>query len=507
MIEDTTEDKPTGTVRNSIDPAHSRPLDVHVFSEHPEVSIIIEGIWKENFAVQFAATSRKGGAKPKSDYRQQLRVLILDLYVAWKTDPGLCIGVHLSNTAWNTNSRYNALRLSRVIPLLVHRLAEVGLIDLAKGSYSGPGAPTNRTARMIAAEPLCVLFRQAHFGLQHIHTAYAKEVIIMHDDSKAGREVEYKDSDQTQEMRTALQAYNQLLSRTFVDVPDQVEPHLERPIRQGPRTGEIMKVAICSAENHVRRVFNREDWTCGGRYFGGWWQQVGSEFRKRVHINGRPTVEVDYQALHIAILNAGHGKKTIGDPYALAEGLIPETTPREQRKLVKKLVLMALNAKDRATACQAFRQGCAVGSAGKTMTNKELLVVLDAFAERHPHLKDDLCADRGISLMNVDSQIASHVIDRLTQEGIPVLCVHDSFIIDYEKAEYLKQVMVDATQQVIGCRVTVSWNYMGLDETAKHTPDYLEDYITFRHRDPCRQYSTRQRLFTERVAYLDSAAE
>ena len=82
MIEDFMEDKSTDTVPNSIDPAHSRPLDVHVFSEHPEATVIVEGIWKENFAVQFAATSRKGGAKPKSDYRQQLRVLILDLYVA-----------------------------------------------------------------------------------------------------------------------------------------------------------------------------------------------------------------------------------------------------------------------------------------------------------------------------------------------------------------------------------------------------------------------------------------
>ena len=328
----------------------------------------------------------------------------------------------------------------------------------------------------------------------------------MHDDRGNAREVEYEDTDDTNRMREEVRAYNHLLSRTFIDVPDQVATHLERPIKLGPRAGEIVRVPVCTLENQVRRVFNREDWTCGGRYFGGWWQQVGSEFRKGNHINGRPTVEVDYQALHIAILNAGHGQPTTGDPYGLAEGLFPDTTAREQRKLVKRLILVALNAKDRTTACQAFRQGCPVGSKAKTMKNSALLVVLDAFAERHPHLADDLCADRGIRLMNVDSQIASYVINRLTQEGIPVLCIHDSFIVDYGRAGYLKQVMDKATREVIGCRVAVSWNYMGLDETERQSPDYLEDYIAFRHRDRRHQSASRQRLFNERVAYLEASA-
>ncbi|MEO9864826.1 MAG: hypothetical protein ABJM61_06145 [Yoonia sp.] len=71
---------------------------------------------------------------------------------------------------------------------------------------------------------------------------------------------------------------------------------------------------------------------------------------------------------------------------------------------------------------------------------------------------------------------------------------------------YLKQVMYEATREVIGCRVAVSWNYMGLDETEQQSPDYLEDYIAFRHKDRRHQSASRQRLFNERVAYPEASA-
>ena len=87
-----------------INPSYSRPFDVHRYSDHSEIENLVKAIWIANFSDRHCAISRKGGAKPKSDYKQQLKVLILDLYVAWKTDPGLSIGVHLSNTAWHTGS-------------------------------------------------------------------------------------------------------------------------------------------------------------------------------------------------------------------------------------------------------------------------------------------------------------------------------------------------------------------------------------------------------------------
>lgn len=165
---------------------------------------------------------------------------------------------------------------------------------------------------------------------------------------------------------------------------------------------------------------------------------------------------------------------------------------------------MALNARDRSTACKAFRQDADVGSKEKSMTNKELLRVLDAFAEKHPFLADGLCSDQGIRLMNVDSRIAAKVINFFTRRGIPVLCVHDSFLINYRRAAQLKAVMETVSKFETGRIVKLSNNYLGLDEMERHSPELVEDYIESRHRDRCSEYRIRQRLFGERVSYLRS---
>jgi len=144
-----------------INPRHSRPLDVHRWSDHPEVNGLVGEVWDRIF--QGEQEGSKPGPKPKARPRDMLKVVLLDLYVAWKTDPELSIGVDLNLRKWVTGSRYNALHLSRAVPGIIHRLEDVGLIDLSVGSYAGPGASTNRTARIRAAEPLRAKFREARF--------------------------------------------------------------------------------------------------------------------------------------------------------------------------------------------------------------------------------------------------------------------------------------------------------------------------------------------------------
>ena len=326
----------------------------------------------------------------------------------------------------------------------------------------------------------------------------------MHGKGSGKREVEHKDTTETNRMRYWLKDYNALLARTFIDIPDQVEPFVIRPIKKGPQQGNLIRVPICSWDNDVNRIFNRNNWDCGGRFYGGWWQGMGSELRKKIHINGQPTIEVDYSAQHIAILSARHGVTVTGDPYELDADLLPGFNRGDQRKVVKLLVLMAINATDRNAACQAFRQTSPIGSVARSMKNVELLRVLDAFIKKFPHLKEDLCSDQGIRLMKTDSEIAFHVINGMTIRGIPVLCVHDSFIVDYSHGQLLKGFMSGISEEVVGHPISISNNYQGLDEVRANDPELVADYVRMRHIDPCPQYQARQRLFAERVAYCRS---
>ena len=100
-------DKPeNNTISNAqIDPNHSKPLDVHKWSDHPEINKLVDDL---RLQVVEPALGGKSNNKGKSDPKRQLKVLLLDLYVAWLDDPTLSVGINFNNNAYTVNSRNNA---------------------------------------------------------------------------------------------------------------------------------------------------------------------------------------------------------------------------------------------------------------------------------------------------------------------------------------------------------------------------------------------------------------
>jgi hypothetical protein len=111
---------------------HSRPLDVHRWSDHPEANKFVGKIWREHFDYKFGKTGK--GKRPKALQRDQLKVLLLDLYLAWTQDPSLRIGVGMAKSSYKPNSRYNALHISDIPPTLIHHAINVGLIEWKVGN-------------------------------------------------------------------------------------------------------------------------------------------------------------------------------------------------------------------------------------------------------------------------------------------------------------------------------------------------------------------------------------
>ena len=156
-----------------------------------------------------------------------------------------------------------------------------------------------------ASKPLQAVFAAARFSREDIVRTASQECIILKGTDDPGdnsKPVEYKDSDETNRMRAELTAYNAVLADAFIDLPSLEEALIEREITTGKDTGRTAKVPLDHHHHFVRRIFSRGDWGLNGRFYGGWWQQIGSEYRKQILINDTPTVEVDFKGLHIAIL-------------------------------------------------------------------------------------------------------------------------------------------------------------------------------------------------------------
>lgn len=448
---------------NGKDLNNSRPLDVHRWSEHPEVNQFVQTIWLL-IESQIKTTTR--GRPQRAPQKKQFKVLLLDLYLCWQEDPEQSLGVHMSASGYKENSRYNALHISSKTIQIVQALHQEGLIDWHKGSEAA-----RRVTRIWPTDKLVQYFQRTTFKPQEIIIQYKQECIILNDQVVELRDdeevtltkaIEYSDDDHRDiyKWRSDLEAYNSLLERSYVDIWWLKGPWIKRTTKKG----KTVRQRIDQNHKFVRRVFYRGSWELGGRFHGGWWQQVGSTFRKGILINDSRTVEVDYSGMHVSIAYALEGHQPPEDPYTLPLKL-KGYTAQEQRALVKGLVLMAINAQTLPKAYAAFRAEQPKGSKQRKITNIQLQDMISLFLDHHPMLLNYIGRDKGVELMRIDGNITARVINHFTSQGIPVLTVHDSYIVNQEHDTTLMDQMNRAASKELGTKINLKAEGLGKGQT------------------------------------------
>ena len=145
---DTPENNPISN--DQIDPNHSKPLDVHTWSDHPKINKLVDELW---FQVVEPALGGKSNNKGKSNPKRQLKVLLLDLYVAWLDDPNLCIGVNRNSNAYKVDTRYNALNSSIWDPMNNWFDNSVGRFQL-NANTNETSAPVNANSLTSSRHPI-----------------------------------------------------------------------------------------------------------------------------------------------------------------------------------------------------------------------------------------------------------------------------------------------------------------------------------------------------------------
>ena len=420
----------------SISLNNSRMLDVHTWSEHPEVNGFVDAIYHGIFA------------KRNSQIRRtHVKVLLLDLYVNWCDDENRYLSFSRNNNDYESGSRYNELHISRVTIVVVDTLVKAGLVEHEKGFYDRHKG-TGKLSRIRSTEALRAMFRDARFSVFDISNHSDRLTVELRSadpGSKKFQPIEYEPDERTETMSRSIEAYNSLLSRTFIDIPVLETNRIE--IANGS------PVFVNQRDKFVRRIFNRGSFDCGGRFFGGWWQRCPKEWRPKIFLNDQPTNEIDFSGLHIVMLYAEAGVpywEAVGsDPYGIP---VPDflDDQSQTRNIAKSLMLVLINATSVTKAYAAFRDKAETGSYEKRMTNDQLDIIRQSLAERHPTIQDSLGSDAGIRLMNRDSEITSLIINAFTEKEIPLLTLHDSYLVPDGYEDILIEEMGSAFEAVMG---------------------------------------------------------
>jgi len=205
--------------------------------------------------------------------------------------------------------------------------------------------------------------------------------------------------------------------------------------------------------NHVclRRVFSRGSMERGGRFYGGWWQFIPSEFREFITINGLATVEIDFSELHPRLLYMSQNlAPPTGDLYdvgLLVDGKTYDAKVepyKTQRGIVKEVFNALLNDESGSYRLSTKK----VKQIGLSFGKLKKLIL-----KRHPPLKAVLGKGVGLGFQYIDSQIAEQVMLELLGKGITCLPVHDSFVVPRHQGQELTVAMNKAFASITGANM------------------------------------------------------
>ncbi len=287
-----------------------------------------------------------------------------------------------------------------------------------------------------------------------------KETIILRDSDK--NEIDKcDDNTNVKRMRLQLTKYNKLLEKSFIDIQRYDAPRILIKPKRRRRSDEPKYVNISHHDKFLRRVFNNSSFDEGGRFYGGWWQRIDGKIRKDIRINNIATVEIDYSAIHVIMLYALMGidywSKFTKDPYDINICFV--NNPEHSRKIIKLLLLLAINANDEDSLFKAFRNEHDYETMRYEFTNERLSKILTDIKKEHHPIAHKICSGEGIKLMNYDSMIVEYILDDFIKRDTAILTVHDSFVVQLGEENRLHDLMKEAFERVMKVnKVKVKYN-------------------------------------------------
>lgn len=390
----------------TINLAEAQLLDVHRKTDYPPMSDQMAGVFNQILELR---RNRKQQVRKAGRIRQTMDAVILDLWIAANHSPVPWRAVSLNETDYRKGTRYRKLFLKYDLTLgVLNDLVSLGYVEMKKGFYDRV-KKRGYVTRIRATDQL--LEALSNFTVKEIvrNPEAPEEELIIRKDAD-GKLIDYVDDRFTNEDRESLRGFNNVFREADINT-DAVElRHKHDP------TAITMK-----------RVFNGDG---GGRFYGGFWQNMPKEDRLKLLLEDTAVCELDYGALHPTIAYAFNGIPVTEDPYTI-DGC--------ERNEVKRAFLVLFNCRDRRQAIHTIR----------SFGIKNVEQLLDRIEQKHEPIKAYFYNPGfGMTLQNTDAWLAERVLKRLTEDGVVCLPIHDSFIVSEQHKERLREAMDECFYEV-----------------------------------------------------------
>ena len=370
--------------------------------------------------------------------------------------------IHLAKGRYKA-SKYNKMLTYRIhVERCFNGMIELGYLQInKKGVYTASGK--RYLTRYSATKKLLDLFPKSlgtampafvpqppKINLIRVQQTYETEVKGVKVERK--KLLDFQETSRTKLMRENLQKINDNLSQFWFDLrldDDDFAKMQDQMLSKKQREQGVDRQLNLSKRS-LHRVFNDVEMNSGGRFYGGWWQEVPKGYRHYIVMNGKPMVEYDYANLHPRILYAEAGLIPPNDCYSDVYPKCPGWVMPNQENM-RKTVKIALNAMLNASE-QLKRPPKAFRRKDCNCSWRELSA---AILERHHLIADKFYTGQGLRLQKIDSDIAEYVMLHFAKYNMPILPLHDSFLIRSGYDSSLEEIMQKAFHHFVGSNIEI----------------------------------------------------
>jgi len=337
--------------------------------------------------------------------RQCLRVVLINLIDMTSFSNGFVSYSRNTHSKEYNLVNYSAKNISKVVDFLENK----SLIENRPGYFS-QDPDQRRISRMRANKKLIKLFDEYEVNQAKISGNKKSGLIILRNEFKES--IPFQDTEFTLSVKANLQKINDLLSAHNIVKGSGYNIH----------------------RKFLHRVFNL-DFKHGGRFVGSDWQRLNSAERQLIKIDNSTVIELDFKALHPTMLYALKDIQLEGDAYKL------KGYSHRIRDFLKTVMLIRINTNSDEQAVRAIQGLINEKKIKKPSEVYSLKDLIKAFMEKHGPIRDLFDNDTGLKLQRLESDICEAVLIDFYAKDVPVLSVHDSFIIGKNYESELLQVM------------------------------------------------------------------
>ena len=277
----------------------SQPFDPFVSSEEShELALRLAPEVKVALGLKRFATSQ---------YVYHLERIVLNSFLTHSSNPDKCMGISRGKNYYDGKQdlyRNQSLSYTYMVKTL-DALENLGFLKMVQEGWIDLATERSETTRYKPGQSLIDLFDEYDLN----HQSVVKEAVPVRlrgkkprktraNKNPKGKLISYRPTKQTKLMTKNLTVINNALSEADINlyVSNAEMNDLNAAMRNKHEEDPSKLPEVQFSRKWLYRVFN-ESFEKGGRFYGGFWQEIPSDYRSRLTVDHCITYEVDFSSL------------------------------------------------------------------------------------------------------------------------------------------------------------------------------------------------------------------